>query len=77
MENNEPKAMAIRVLCEIVKDAQKRIESLEARVEKLEPIHFEGLEDLTVNVDEEFDPLDGVTAIGCNGTPAVVTVEVK
>lgn len=34
-----------------------------------------GLEELTVEVNEEFDPLEGVTAEDGNGNPLEVTVE--
>lgn len=39
------------------------------------PITFSGLTPLEVNTGEEFDPLDGVSATGCNDTDATVTVE--
>lgn len=38
------------------------------------PIKWTGLDELTVEVGQYFNPLSGVSAIGCNDQPATVTV---
>lgn len=41
-------------------------------IEIAQQFKWDGLDDLTVNTNEEFDPMDSVSVIGCNDQPATI-----